>query len=344
MPPELLVTTAENPEAVDDVALAREAIVRYGFPAHAELERYELTENWTFRVTDTVGPAPIVLRVYRPGVKSQDEIRSELAWMSALRDDEDLPVPEVMRTHEEDQLVTLRRGTQSIYCAAFGWVPGREPPETELSRWFPRLGELTARMHRHARCWTRPRWFSRMRWDAQTTLGPKGHWGPWSASVHDPEERCQLAQLEEVVTERLIRFGVSPDRFGLVHADLRLANVLVDGDQLTILDFDDCGDSWYLYDLAATLTFNEGRPDVDELIAAWADAYRSVEPLSVADEAEIMTFLMLRRLMLSAYVGLRDDTELARELAAAGFSGETCRLAERYLATHTISPRGGPTP
>jgi Ser/Thr protein kinase RdoA (MazF antagonist) len=171
-----------------------------------------------------------------------------------------------------------------------------------------------------------------MRWDLETTLGPRGHWGQWDVSVPDPEERRQLSQLAHTVVARLSRFGTGAERFGLVHADLRLANVLVDDDRVTILDFDDCGDSWYLYDLAATLTFNEGRPDVDELIAAWVDAYREVEPLSREDEAEIKTFLMLRRLMLSAYIGLRDDTELARELRESGFSGETCRLAESYLS------------
>jgi Ser/Thr protein kinase RdoA (MazF antagonist) len=43
-----------------------------------------------------------------------------------------------------------------------------------------------------------------------------------------------------------------------------------------------------------------GRADVDELVAAWVRGYRQVEPLSREDEAEIATFLMLRRLMLSA--------------------------------------------
>jgi Ser/Thr protein kinase RdoA (MazF antagonist) len=71
----------------------------------------------------------------------------------------------------------------------------------------------------------------------------------------------------------------------LVHADLRLANLLVDGDRITVIDFEDCGLSWYLYDLACALTFNEGRPDVPELIGLWVDGYRQVEPLSTEDEA-----------------------------------------------------------
>jgi Ser/Thr protein kinase RdoA (MazF antagonist) len=135
-----------------------------------------------------------------------------------------------------------------------------------------------------------------------------------------------------VVTARLREFGEGTDRFGLVHADLRLANLLVDGDRITVIDFEDCGLSWYLYDLACALTFNEGRADVRELIALWADGYRQVEPLSAEDEKEIDTFLMLRRLMLTAYAGLRHDTELAAEMRANGFNSETCAIAEPYLS------------
>ena len=80
-----------------------------------------------------------------------------------------------------------------------------------------------------------------------------------------------------------------------MHADLRLANLIADGDDIQVIDFDDCGFSWYLYDLACALTFLEARPDVDELVASWVAGYREVEELSAEDEAEIPTFLMLRR-------------------------------------------------
>jgi hypothetical protein len=40
---------------------------------------------------------------------------------------------------------------------------------------------------------------------------------------------------------------------------------------------------------------------------------------------------MLRRLLLSAHLGLRPDTDPARELGEAGFAGESCVLAEGYL-------------
>jgi hypothetical protein len=108
--------------------------------------------------------------------------------------------------------------------------------------------------------------------------------------------------------------------------------ISVDGDAVAVIDFDDCGFCWYLYDLGATLTLYEDAPNVDELVASWVDGYRAVAPLCAEDEREIPTFLMLRRLMVSAYVGLRSDTELADKLRRTGYNSASCKLAEKYLS------------
>ena len=48
--------------------------------------------------------------------------------------------------------------------------------------------------------------------------------------------------------------GTRPIR--LIHADLRLANLLVERDRLGIIDFDDCGFGWFGYDFAAAVSFS----------------------------------------------------------------------------------------
>ena len=316
----------------DMTELARVACGRYGVSSDCELDLYPLTENWTYRV-ETDSAEPVVLRIYRPGGRSPAEVMSELAWMSAIREEEESLVPGVIPTTGRSHVLELTRDAPlaPCYCVMFSWAPGREPAEDELGAWFPRLGAITARLHQHARSWSRPSWFLRPRWDISTTLGDRPHWGSWQSSVTDAEELRQLERLAKVVTARLRIFGCETKRFGLVHADLRLANLLVAGERITVIDFEDCGLSWYLYDLACALTFNEGRADVGDLIAAWVDGYRQVEQLSAEDEQEIDTFLMLRRLMLTAYAALRHDTELAAEMRASGYNAETCAIAEPYL-------------
>ena len=114
---------------------------------------------------------------------------------------------------------------------------------------------------------------------------------------------------------------------------MRLANLLVQpgGRDVTVIDFDDCGFGWYLYDLGASLSFMEHDPRVPELVDAWVDGYRTVAELDADEVAELATFVLLRRLLLVAWIGSHADTELARSLGPA-FTQASCELAEGYLS------------
>lgn len=316
----------------DFLVLARQAAAHFGFSADASVAAFgPLTENPTFRVQEPGLRDPVALRIYRPGGRPAEEIESELAWISAIRRDTDVRTPDVIPTVDGSPFVRVGLRS-SVFVAAFEVAPGHEADDDDLARLMPYAGEATAQLHRHARSWSLPRSFQRPRWDLETMIGPSPHWGPWQASVPDAGDREQLERLAQTVLRRLHAFGTGVGRFGLIHADLRAANLLVDGDSVSVIDFDDCGFSWYLYDLAATLTLYEDAPNVDELIASWVEAYRKLNPLAAEDEREIPTFLMLRRLMVSAYVGLRSDTELADELARTGYTKTSCELAESYLS------------
>jgi Ser/Thr protein kinase RdoA (MazF antagonist) len=113
---------------------------------------------------------------------------------------------------------------------------------------------------------------------------------------------------------------------------MRLANLLVDGPDVGVIDFDDCGFSWYLYDLGSSLSFIEHLPVVPELIDSWTTGYRTVAPLSPQEETELPTFVMLRRLLLVAWVGSHSAVPEAQALGAA-FTTVSCDLAETYLST-----------
>ena len=43
---------------------------------------------------------------------------------------------------------------------------------------------------------------------------------------------------------------------------MRLANLLVDGRDVSVIDFDDCGFGWFMYDLGSSVSFIEHDPTV----------------------------------------------------------------------------------
>ena len=146
------------------------------------------------------------------------------------------------------------------------------------------------------------------------------------------EELALLSRLEDVIRRRLDAYGRSHDRFGLTHNDLRRANLLVDGDRTYVIDFDDCGDSWYMNDWATAVSMIEHHPQLPAMQDAWVEGYRSVASLSREDEAELPTFVMLNRLFFVAWVGSHHTWAPEAAELGADYTVGTCHLAEAYLA------------
>lgn len=319
-------------------ATARSALHCYDVdPDAARLTLINVSENATYRVDDDrLGCA--ALRVHRPGYHSRDAIESELDWVAALRSDRVVRVPGVVPTRYGARVATgSHPGGGYRHAVLFEWMPGVEPPDDHLVEDFEELGAITARLHQHAASWPRPPGFTRFTWDWETSLGENGHWGRWRDGMGvGPAEEHVLGRAADLVRRRLDAFGRGPDRFGLLHADMRLANLLVDAGpggrrDVTVIDFDDSGFGWFHYDLGSSLSFIEADPRVPEMIDSWCRGYRTVARLAADEEAELPTFVMLRRLLLVAWIGSHRGTDLARSMGT-DYTRVSVDLAETYLS------------
>jgi Ser/Thr protein kinase RdoA (MazF antagonist) len=321
-------------EAMHDLErMVGAALAKWNLPENTDVTLLNISENATYLLR-TSGAADLILRVHRVDYCSSREIRSELAWLVALREEGVIetarPVPG--RDGELVQELASPSGRAARYAVAFERLPGTEPPSDDgAAPWFLRLGELTAKMHRHAKSWQRPTFFERKRWDLDGMIGPRGYWGPWREAIGlDSPGASVLESALGRIRARLARYGSAAERFGLVHADLRLANLLIDDTQLRIIDFDDCGFSWFMYDFATGVSFIEDDPQVPALLEAWISGYSKVARLADEDLAEIPTLVMLRRVLLCAWLASHREVPLAMQLGAAYTEG-TVALAEAFL-------------
>jgi Ser/Thr protein kinase RdoA (MazF antagonist) len=301
-------------------------------PRESDIELLTTSENATFLTKDTRTDRKLVLRVHRPAYHRKQEIESELAWIHALRDSGDVRTPAPVTTREGKHVHSIHSGGREFFVVGFEHVEGHEPEIGQrLPDWFEKLGAVTATLHQHSRQWTRPAWFERKAWNLSSMIAPNGLWGDW-------RQAPGLSQADQDVIERAIEriracitdYGQIPDRYGLVHADLRLSNLLVDDNHLAIIDFDDSGFCWYAYDFAAAISFHELDPIIPRLREAWVRGYRSVADFDRHDEAVLDTFIMIRRIMLSAWLAGHSETETCQAFGQ-DFARGTVELARRYL-------------
>jgi len=302
--------------------LVARALPGYGLPPDTPLVLLNRSENETWQA------GGLILRLHRQGYHSGAEIASELAWLAALQG---LPGLRCVRPVPGRQGPVSRVGGR--FLVGFAPIAGQElRPGDDLARWFAPLGEITARLHRQARSWTPPAGFTRKRWDVATILGPRPHWGHWrQAQGLNAAGAALLARATGALARQLQAYGTGPEVFGLIHADLRLANLMADADGLWAIDFDDCGFGWWTYDLAAALSFIETDPRLPELVARWCEGYARVAPLRAGDRAMIPALIFLRRVLLTAWLASRADSDTARELGGPAYTAGTLVLAERFL-------------
>jgi Ser/Thr protein kinase RdoA (MazF antagonist) len=328
------LAAAAKPDPVNQLAAA--ALHRWSMEG-ASLTLINHSENWTYRVLPKGATRPVILRVHRTDYHSIDGIRSELAWMHALQKDAGVMTPQAIPGGDGDEVQWVEHpaGGASRNCVLFEFIEGVEPPQENLAPPFRQLGEVTARCHNHSQSWVRPPYFERLSWDFEHSFGANANWGRWQDGPDCTRDRQILLQRAvDLMERRLRRFGQGSDRYGLIHADFRLANLLVHNGDVRVIDFDDCGLGWFLYDAATAVSFFEDRADVPELLEAWKEGYRRHRELPAEDDDELWTFVLMRRMTLFAWMGSHSETELA-QTEGPGYSIGTCDLAERYLSQYS---------
>ena len=313
--------------------LARKALKRYPLPPDATASLINVSENATYRIDDPTTGKKWALRVHRAGYHSRTGVASELAWQASLKATNTIVTPSALRGLDGELIQSVGHEglPEARNVVLFDWEAGAEPADNDVGG-FELLGETAARMHQHVLKWQRPPWFERHSWDFETSLGATPHWGHWQDGMGMTDAALQaLGETAQLIEKRLAAFGKASSRFNLVHGDMRLANLLMDGRTVKVIDFDDCGFSWFLYDCATTVSFFEHEPRVPELIEAWVRGYKRAAELAPEDQAEIETFVMLRRLLLVAWIGSHSETDLAQSMGVA-YTAPTIPLCERYLS------------
>lgn len=324
--------TAKQYDTLSNAALlmlAERALTRYPAVLRGRLSLLCRSENATF-LLEAAGKR-YALRLHRADYHQRADIESELHWLDALRQT-GIDVPEAVCDSEGQSVQTLVLDDGSVrHAVLFHWIEGEMPGTDVDPRAFRQLGNITARLHQHSRSWQRPAGFQRIIWDHHTMVSPQSHWGDWRDAPNLRQgDRAIVEQAIVRVGDEMVAFGKDPQRYGLIHADLRLTNLLQHKGQTRVIDFDDCGFGWYLHDLAAAISFVEHHPRAPEWVDHWISGYEQVAHISDAEQEKVATLLIQRRIQLLAWAGSHAETEMAQSLGSQ-WADHSVRLCRRYL-------------
>lgn len=282
---------------------ALEALKR--FPVEAEkIELITHSENVTFRVFVRGGDTDYVLRLHRPGYNSIEELESERIWTGALNES-GIAVPDSLETCDGGHyvLVDIPAAGEQRYAGMTTWhegMPLRDFLEScsdgaERKRIFHRFGEIAAAFHNQSTRWKPPPGFTRRRLDLDALLGEDPFWGRfWEHPELTEAEQGLLLRARVKVRASLTAYGEAPGNFSLIHADFTPDNIIYDGHDLAVIDFDDSAYGWHMYDIASALVECWFDNDFEALQAVFLDGYREHRSLASQDIDILPDFLLVR--------------------------------------------------
>ncbi len=238
-----------------------------------------------------------LLRIHEPGYQEPEAIEFELAWLSAMRREANLPVSEPIKTLNGNLLLEMNMPyiPETRYCSLLRWVKGRYVRKTFRPYHFLQQGRLMAKMHNFSMQWQPAVGIAKRKFDweglFQNDVG-SGMPNADAWALLSPVHREAFSIVAERVKEVMDGWGQRPEIYGLIHGDLGVdANLLFWHGEPRAIDFDDSGFGYYIFDLAVALDACIDHPDYLDYKDALLRGYTEFRQLPDEQSQQIDLFL-----------------------------------------------------
>jgi Ser/Thr protein kinase RdoA (MazF antagonist) len=224
-----------------------------------------------------------LLRVHQSGYQETEAIELELAWLTAMRREADLPVPEPVAALDGRWLLSVSDdavpGIRN--CSLLRWVKGRSVENCFGLHHFRAQGTLMARLHDFSAHWQAPAGVGKRKFDWDGLFQNDAGSGMANAeawALLSPYNRKAFCFVAERVRSVMEEWGQGPDVFGLIHGDLGVdANLLFWHGEPRAIDFDDSGFGYWAFDLGVAFDVCQDDPFYahyrDALLNGYAESH-----------------------------------------------------------------------
>ena len=211
-----------------------------------------------------------VLRASALGDRSENASLAETEFVRYLAEN-GAPVANVIPSVRGRLVECVEADDKSVYVSLFAYAKGmlladngyRYREDVPMTEYFYNIGKALGAIHRLTKTYkpvhARPDYFDKYNMTYINNLLPD-----------------EYSELKSAIAKRLDTFSALPKNkscYGLVHFDYSDGNYHIDMDTgvITVFDFDNCMNCWYMFDLANLWLHNEGwcrhEPDLGKRFA-----------------------------------------------------------------------------
>ncbi len=271
------------------------------------------------------------LRVYRSKWRTRAAIMAELLALQHL-DSRGVSVATPLK-RSDGELITDVDAPEGVRSAAvFHWASGVEARYINATH-AEQYGRLAAQLHNAGD--DLPSSAARPALDMNYLLErPLTFLRP--ALKSHRSQAARLDALVERLRSRLKEVRGQMFDWGFCHGDLHGGNVHVDGDRLTLFDFDCCGPGWRAFDLATYRWAARIRQVEEQAWKPFIEGYLRVRPAAANSVEVVPLFIMLRQIWLTGlHVSNSRETGAGRQ--TDGFFEHLVAFCEKIEAEESAA-------
>ncbi len=256
-------------------------------------------ENTTYRVKK--GDQNYLCRIHRPGYQTLETINSEMEFIEHYRTFE-LNVPKPLWTNKKAVFTLQAPNIEDRFGVLFDWRHGKF--QTKMTKKnAPQIGAFMARMHLASEQFEPSKSFVRPRLDYRGIYTVMG--GDLSSLSNNDRDLIEIVKKQ--ADARLRKIGQNKNTFGMVHGDFHAGNRLFNKGEVVAIDFDDCGWSWFIYDISVCLSYHQTQTDYDALEKLFFEGYRALRPISKFEEESLALLVQVRYVQILHWIAGRTD-------------------------------------
>lgn len=253
-----------------------------------------------------------ILRISQASMRTYEELMSELNLLKHLSYS-GVSVSLPIKSCEGNLIEKITNKEETYFVTSFEKAKGAHisyPDYLNNYTMFYELGKITGKLHKSSKTFNKEL-NNRISWTDNYYLKN-------SKEFISTDEVDKINAFEMLIQE-ISKFPKDQNNFGLIHGDINVGNFFVLEDNITLFDFDECQNSWFIEDIAIQLfytvyVFNNDSKEERNLMAIkfmqnFLEGYNTELEVDIEMLKFIPKFLVLREMIV--HVGIYKKWDLS---------------------------------
>jgi Ser/Thr protein kinase RdoA (MazF antagonist) len=270
------------------------------------------------------------VKIQRRRFKQADEKIATLCdWLEFASDriKFDLPVP--IRNHQGNFLSSIQLQESQHTVTIYNWVEGNPVSTRMTDENIAKIGSLMASLHNVSENYE------------GKGKGLRSYDGVWLQQARETllsgaervgfssKNRENLLSGLRNIESNMDELGYTPQHFGIIHSDLHFRNMLLSGESLSVIDFDDAGFGHYLFDIGTTFNeFEDYGERYTSMVESFIQGYQSQRTIPQDWEKRVQYFKGVAAVAYAEWVFLPENEWATNKKIQFGISSleQICEL------------------